>query len=78
MRLYLCLNESCMFGLLGFFVCSMFLSLENFEVLYYMLALSNGVLLGVREVLPEATSSVSRQRGPQPRRQRVRVLGERS
>lgn len=45
-RLYYCLNEACLLGLTGFFVCSLFLSLEKYEMLYYLLILSNGVLVG--------------------------------
>jgi probable O-glycosylation ligase (exosortase A-associated) len=54
---YYCLTEACMLGLVGFFVCSMFLSLEYFEVLYFLLALSNGVLLGAKRLLPDESAS---------------------
>lgn len=42
---YYCLNEACLLGLTGFFVCSLFLSLEKYEVFYYLLILANGVSL---------------------------------
>lgn len=42
---YYCLNEACLLGLTGFFICSLFLSLEKYEVFYYLLILANGVLL---------------------------------
>lgn len=41
---YYCLNEACLLGLTGFFVCSLFLSLEKYEVFYYLLIMSNRVL----------------------------------
>ena len=50
---YSCMTEACLLGLVGFFVCSMFLSLEYFEVLYFLLALANGVLLGAKKLLPQ-------------------------
>lgn len=39
------LNEACLLGLAGMFACSMLLSLQNFELLYFLLLLSNLVLL---------------------------------
>ncbi len=39
------LNEACLLALIGFFVCSMFLSLQQYEVLYYLLLLANATLL---------------------------------
>jgi len=44
-RLYLCINEACLLGLTGFFVCSMFLSLQGYEVFYYLLVLANATLV---------------------------------
>lgn len=44
-KFYYCLNEACLLALTGFFVCSLFLSLEKYEVFYYLLILSNGVLV---------------------------------
>lgn len=46
-RFYYCLNEACLLGLVGFFACSVFLSLDQFEVLYFLLMIANGVLLHV-------------------------------
>lgn len=40
-----CLNEATLIGLFGLFTCSMFLSLEAFELFYYLLFLANAVLL---------------------------------
>jgi probable O-glycosylation ligase (exosortase A-associated) len=58
-RLYLCLNEACLMGLLGFFVCSLFLSLEKYEVLYYLLVVANGTLLGGSLLLSESDSGMN-------------------
>lgn len=44
-RFLYCLNEATLIGLFGLFVCSMFLSLEAFEVFYYLLLLANAVLV---------------------------------
>ncbi len=43
-RLHYLLNEACLLGMAGFFVCSMFLSLQGYEVLYFLLLLSGGTL----------------------------------
>lgn len=43
---YLFLNEASLLSLTGFFVCSLFLSLEKYEVLYYLLLVANATLLG--------------------------------
>jgi probable O-glycosylation ligase (exosortase A-associated) len=45
-RVYLYVNEACLLSLIGFFTCSMFLSLEKYEVLYYLLVLANATLIG--------------------------------
>lgn len=37
-------NESVLVGLLGLTVCALFLSLESYEIFYYLLILANGVL----------------------------------
>ncbi len=39
------LNEACFSGLVGFFVCAVFLSLEKFELFHYLVLLSNGLLV---------------------------------
>ncbi|MGH8208928.1 MAG: O-antigen ligase family protein [Steroidobacteraceae bacterium] len=44
-RLHLYLNESCLLAMTGFFVCSLFLSLQGYEVLYYLLLVSNATLV---------------------------------
>ena len=44
-HLFKCLNESCLLALTGFFVCSMFLSLQGYEVFYYLLLLANATLI---------------------------------
>lgn len=44
-RFLYCLNEATLIGLFGLFICSMFLSLEAFEVFYYLLLLANAVLV---------------------------------
>jgi putative inorganic carbon (HCO3(-)) transporter len=58
-RLYRCLNESCLLALTGFFVCSMFLSLQAYEVFYYLLVLANATLVcsGYLAYPRQATSS---------------------
>jgi putative inorganic carbon (hco3(-)) transporter len=43
-RLYLYLNEACFYSLIGFFACSIFLSLDQFELMYYLLIVANGTL----------------------------------
>ena len=43
-RLLYCLNEATMLSLVGFFTCSMFLSLQGYEVFYYLLLLGNATL----------------------------------
>jgi probable O-glycosylation ligase (exosortase A-associated) len=45
-RLYLYLSEASLMGLTGFFVCAFFLSLEKYEVLYFLLVIANGTLIG--------------------------------
>jgi len=50
-RLYLLLSEACLLSLTGFFVCSLFLSLEKYEVLYYLLVLANATLIGGQTLL---------------------------
>jgi len=44
-RFLYCLNEATLIGFFGLFVCSMFLSLEAFELFYYLLLLANAVLV---------------------------------
>ena len=44
-HLFKCINESCLLALTGFFVCSMFLSLQGYEVFYYLLLLANATLV---------------------------------
>jgi O-antigen ligase len=56
-KLCYCINESCLLGLTGFFICSMFLSLEKYEFLYYLLFMSNGTLLVSRRVLTASETS---------------------
>jgi putative inorganic carbon (HCO3(-)) transporter len=43
-HLYYCASEACLLGLVGFFACSVFLSLEQFELLYYLLAIANCIV----------------------------------
>jgi len=57
-NLYYCLNEACLLGLTGFFVCSLFLSIEKYEVLYYLLILSNGTLVLSRKLFDELNHPV--------------------
>jgi putative inorganic carbon (hco3(-)) transporter len=52
-RIYYVLNESCLLALIGFFVCSMFLSLQGYEVFYYLLMLANATLVGSGKLLQE-------------------------
>lgn len=69
-RTYYCVNEACLLGLVGLFTCSMFLSLENFEVMYYLLAVSNSVLLAAKPVIGSSTEREHiRQRARSVRRQ---------
>lgn len=50
-RFYYAINEACYFGLIGFFTCSMFLTLDRYEVFYYVLVLANATLiLGTRSL----------------------------
>jgi putative inorganic carbon (HCO3(-)) transporter len=44
-NLLFCVNEACLFSLVGFFTCAWFLSLEQYELFYYLLAISNATLL---------------------------------
>jgi O-antigen ligase len=45
------INEACFLGLTGFVICSLFLSLEKFELFHYLVLLSNSVvILGTRMV----------------------------
>jgi O-antigen ligase len=43
-----CMNEACLLGLIGFCVCSMFLSLEKYDVLYCLLILAVSMATLVR------------------------------
>ena len=47
-QLLYCINEASMLSLVGFFVCSMFLSLQGYEIFYYLLVLSNATLFASR------------------------------
>lgn len=50
-RLLRHIADACMLSLSGFFVCSMFLSLQAYEVLYYLLLLSNvAIVVASREL----------------------------
>lgn len=63
-RLHYCLNEACLLALTGFFVCSLFLSLEKYEIFYYLLLVANRTLVGsARLADPGVAASVN---GRQP------------
>lgn len=47
-RFLFCINEAALLALVGFFVCSMFLSLQGYEIFYYLLLLSNAILFASR------------------------------
>jgi O-antigen ligase len=53
---YYCLNEACLLGLTGFFVCALFLSLETYDIFYYLLILANGTLLGSAHLMRQRES----------------------
>jgi O-antigen ligase len=44
-RLLYFLTEACLLALIGFFVCATFLSMQGYEVLYYLLAVANSTLM---------------------------------
>ncbi len=52
-KLYYYINEACLLGLTGFFVCALFLSLQQYEVLYLLLLIANGTLVFSRKSLDE-------------------------
>jgi probable O-glycosylation ligase (exosortase A-associated) len=72
-RLYYHVNEACLLGLGGFFVCSMFLSLQGYEVLYYLLVLSNGVLWASGYFGAKKATGVLERARPAVRRGRIRI-----
>jgi probable O-glycosylation ligase (exosortase A-associated) len=55
-KLYYYMNEACLLGLLGFFVCACFLSLQQYEVLYLLLLLSNGTLVFSKKPTKDVTA----------------------
>ncbi len=59
-RFLFCLNEACLLGLTGFVVCAMFLSLQQYEVLYFLLLLSNATLVFGTRLLGSAQPSPGR------------------
>lgn len=73
-KLYYYLNEACLLGLLGFFVCALFLSLQQYELFYFVLLLSNGTLVLSGKFLNEVTS----QKKVQVREQFETMAGENS
>ncbi len=48
------INEACLLALTGFFVCAQFLSLQQYEVLYFLLLVSNSVLFLSRRLLGDS------------------------
>lgn len=64
-RRWIAAHDALFLAIVGFFVCSMFLSLEKFELFHYLIALANGTyILGARYAgtiqQPQATGSATR------------------
>jgi len=57
-KLYYHISEACLLSLTGFFTCSMFLSLQGYEVLYYLFLVSNAALVGSRVFLKDPAANV--------------------
>jgi len=71
--------EACFLGLIGFLVCALFLSLQQFELLYYVLLLANSTLvLAQRELPAPATREPSRKTRRRPAATRAVVEDARS
>lgn len=56
-RLAYCMNEACLLGFAGFTVCGAFLSLANYDIMYYLLILSNRTLLEGDALIERARAS---------------------
>jgi putative inorganic carbon (HCO3(-)) transporter len=67
-RLHYYLNDASMLALVGIFVCSMFLSLDRFELFYFLLLLANGALVGGEKLLGGSTAAAPAAKGKGPRR----------
>jgi uncharacterized membrane protein len=62
------INEACLLGLVGLFSCAMFLSLQQFEVLYLLLLTANAArVLGIERLgRADATLSATLKGMPPP------------
>lgn len=74
-KLYYYMNEACLLGLLGFFVCASFLSLQQYEVLYLLLLISNGTLVFSKKPSGDMTAKVEQKEGRNNRRTSRQTLG---
>ena len=70
-KLYYHVSEACLLSLTGFFTCSMFLSLQGYEVLYYLFLISNAALVGSRALLNQGNRAALPQPGTPARAARV-------
>lgn len=67
-----CINEATLIGLCGLVVCSLFLSLQEFEIFYLLNVLANAVMyLSAGQVAKQPTVAA---KVPLPARRRVQVL----